>query len=275
MRARKWGMLSEFMLLAVFTFVLSKMSCAAVEQAGRLSDYLGLSKMAIGMLIVGAMVALPELSVAITSSAAGQGELTAGNVFGANVVLILFALGICAIVYGLKVERKNLEDVGFVLLLTFLISMYMIFATQIAGRPIGFLEGVGLYVIFGWYAAKMVIDKAVSKRKAGEDRAHFNTGIAGPRWLARMDAGGPATAIVFAASVLAVYVSANIVVSSAISIATELGLAQSFIGATLIALGTSLPEIMVGFEAIKRKMYGLALGDAMGSIMANITIVLG
>jgi len=90
-----------------------------------------------------------------------------------------------------------------------------------------------------------------------------------------MDAGGPATAIVFAASVLAVYVSANIVVSSAISIATELGLAQSFIGATLIALGTSLPEIMVGFEAIKRKMYGLALGDAMGSIMANITIVLG
>jgi cation:H+ antiporter len=268
-------MLLEFTLLVVFTFVLSKMSCIAVEHAGKLSDYLGLSRMAIGMLIVGAMVALPELSVAITSSAAGQGELTAGNVFGANVVLILFAFGICAIVYGFKIERKNLEDVGFVLLLTFLISMYMIFVTQIAGRTIGFLEGVGLYIIFTWYAAKLVIDKAVSKRKANEDLAHFNTGTSGLRWLWKMDMSGPVTALVFAASVLAVYVSANIVVKSAISIATDLGLAQSFIGATLIALGTSLPEIMVGFEAIKKKMYGLALGDAMGSIMANITLVLG
>ncbi len=268
-------MLLEFILLVAFTFVLSKMSCIAVEQAGKLSDYFGLSKMAIGMLIVGAMVALPELSVAITSSAAGQGELTAGNVFGANVVLILFAMGIGAIVYGIKVERKNLEDVGFVLLMTFLISIYMIFVTQIAGRAIGFFEGVGLYIIFAWYAAKMVIDKAVSKRKAGEDLAHFNTGTPDSQWLQKIGVSGPVTALVFAASVLAVYVSANIVVNSAISIATELGLAQSFIGATLIALGTSLPEIMVGFEAIKRKMYGLMLGDVMGSIMTNITLVLG
>ena len=138
--------LLEFIMLVAFTFVLSKMSCIAVEQAGKLSNYLGLSKMAIGMLIVGAMVSLPELSVAITSSAAGQGEISAGNVFGANVVLILFAFGIGAIVYGFRIERKNLEDVGFVLLITFLISIYMIFVTQIAGRTIGFLEGVALYL---------------------------------------------------------------------------------------------------------------------------------
>ena len=268
-------MLLEFVLLVAFTFVLSKMSCIAVEQAGKLSDYFGLNRMAVGMLIVGAMVALPELSVAVTSSAAGQGELAAGNVFGANVVLILFAFGIGAIIYGIRIERKNLEDVGFVLLLTFLISMYMIFITQIAGRAVGFLEGIALFVIFTWYAAKMVIDKALSKRTAGEDRAHFNTGTPNFLWLQKMDVSGPVTALIFAASVLSVYVSANIVVSSAISIATELGLAQSFIGATLIALGTSLPEIMVGFEAIKKRMYGLALGDAMGSIMANITLVLG
>jgi len=265
----------EFILLVVFTFALSKMSCVAVEHAGKLSDYFGLNRMAIGMLIVGVMVALPELSVAITSSASGQGELAAGNVFGANVVLILFAFGIGAIIYGIRIERKTLEDVGFVLLLTFLISIYMIFITQIAGRTIGFVEGLALYIIFTWYAAKMVIDKAVNKRKKDEDKAHFNTGTPEFQWLWKMDVSGPVIALVFFASVLAVYVSANIVVKSAISIATDLGLAQSFIGATLIALGTSLPEIMVGFEAIKKKMYGLALGDAMGSIMANITLVLG
>ncbi|MFA5929247.1 MAG: sodium:calcium antiporter [Candidatus Micrarchaeia archaeon] len=268
-------MLLEFMLLVAFTFVLSKMSCIAVEQAGKLSDYFGLSRMAIGILVVGTMVALPELSVAITSSAVGQGEISAGNVFGANVVLILFAFGIGAIVYGFRIERKNLEDVGFVLLLTFLISIYMIFMTQIAGRTIGFLEGVALYVIFAWYAAKMVIDKAISTRKPGEDQAHFNTGTPDFLRLQKIDVSGPVIALIFFASVLSVYVSAGIVVNAAISIATELGLAQSFIGATLIALGTSLPEIMVGFEALKKKMYGLALGDIMGSIMANITLVLG
>ena len=276
MRARKWGMiLPEFILLVAFTFVLSKMSCIAVEQAGKLSDYFGLSSMAIGMLVVGAMVSLPELAVAITSSAVGQGELAVGNVFGANVMLILFAFGMGAIIYGFKIERKNLEDVGFVLIVTLLISIYMIFATQIAGRAIGFLEGMALYVIFTWYAAKMVIDKAVSKRKAKEDQAHFNTGTPDSQWLQKIDVSGPVIALVFSASVLAVYVSANVVVKSAISIAVELGLAQSFIGATLIALGTSLPEIMVGLEALKKKMYGLALGDAMGSIMVNITLVLG
>ncbi|MCX6771331.1 MAG: hypothetical protein NTX79_04710 [Candidatus Micrarchaeota archaeon] len=268
-------LLFEFALLVSFTFVLSKMSCIAVEQAGKLSGYLGLSRMAIGMLIVGAMVSLPELSVAITSSAAGQGEITAGNVFGANVVLILFAMGVGAIAYGIRIERKYLEDVGFVLLMTFLISMYMIFATQIAGRSIGFLEGVALFIIFTWYAAKTVLDKAISKRKAGEDMAHFNTGSPEVLRPGKMDDSGPVIALVFAASVLAVYVSANIVVNSAISIAAGLGLAQSFIGATLIALGTSLPEIMIGFQAIKKKMYGLMLGDVMGSIMTNITLALG
>ena len=88
MRASIWRMvLFDVALLVVFTFILSRMACISVEQAGKLSDYFGLSRMAIGMLIVGVMVSLPELSVAITSSASGQGELSAGNVFGANVVL--------------------------------------------------------------------------------------------------------------------------------------------------------------------------------------------
>jgi cation:H+ antiporter len=266
--------LFEIALLVAFTYVLSKMSCIAVEQAGKLSDYFGISKMAIGMLVVGMMVSLPELSVAITSSALGQGELSAGNVFGANSVLILFALGVGAFVYGFRIERKNLEDIAFVLLVTFLISIYLMFLTQMADRPVGFLEGVGLFIIFAWYAAKVVIDKAIVKSSVIEDLAHFNTRSLDFAWLAR-GGSGPATALVFAGSVLAVYVSANIVVDSAISLTSTLGLEQSFIGATFISLGTSLPEIMVALHAIRKKMYGLALGDVMGSIMVNITLVLG
>ena len=262
--------LFEALLLVIFTFVLSRMAVISVEQAGKLSDYFGISRMAVGMLVIGVMVSLPELSIAVTSSAAGQGELTAGNVFGANAVLILFAMGIGAIVYGFRVDRKSLEDVGFVLIVSVLISIYIIYQTQIAGRPLGLLDGVGLFLIFAWYAAKTLIDKVVHGKKGAAEAQH-RAAMA----MREKGSSGPVLALLFAASILAVYVSANLVVGSAISIASELGLAQSFIGATFISIGTSLPEIMVGLAAIRKKLYGVALGNAMGSVMSNITLVLG
>ena len=266
--------LFEFLLLVVFTFVLSKMAVIAVEQAGRLSDYFGISRMAVGMLVVGVIASLPELSIAVTSSAAGQGELTAGNVFGANMVLILFAMGMGAILYGFKVDRKSLEDIGFVLIISFLVSIYIIYQTQIAGRPIGFLDSMGLFIIFAWYAAKTVIDK-VMHGKRGSTTITYRQAPGEQAPKRRESDHGPVIALMFAASILAVYVSANVVVGSAIGIASELGLEQSFIGATFISLGTALPEMMMGLAAIRKKMYGVALGDAMGSVMANITLVLG
>ena len=262
-------------LLVIFTFILSRMACIAVEQAGNLSEYLGISRMSVGMLVVGGMVALPELAIAITSSATTHGELAAGNVFGANVTLILFGFGIAAFIYGFNVERKNLEDLGFALMLTFVICIYIIFVTQVVGRSVGFYEGLALFLIFAWYAAKMVIDKALGKRDLREDLAHFDTGSISLDAISKVGLAGPTAALLFAGSVLAVYVCSNMVVSSALVITASLGLSQSFIAATFIALGTALPEMMVCLEAIRRKMYSLALGDAMGSVMANMTLVLG
>ncbi|MFA6328919.1 MAG: sodium:calcium antiporter [Candidatus Micrarchaeia archaeon] len=267
-------MLLEFALLVAFTFVLSRASVIAVEQAGRLSDYFGISRMVMGMLLVGVIASLPELSIAITSSVAGQGELTAGNVFGANVALILFALGMGAILYSFKVDRKSLEDVGFVLIISILVSVYIIYQTQIAERQIGLLDGIGLFIIFAWYAAKTVIDKVVRGKK-GSTVITYQQVQGMPAARKKGKRHGAAIALFFAGSVLAVYVSANVVVGSAIGIASEFGLAQSFIGATFISLGTALPEMMMGLAAIRKKMYGIALGDAMGSVMANITLVLG
>jgi len=267
--------LFDVALLVVSTFILSRMACITVEQAGKLSDYLGISRLAVGMLVVGAMVALPELAIAITSSATTHGELAAGNVFGANVTLILFGFGVAAFLYGFNVERKNLEDMGFALMLTFLICIYIIFITQVLGRSIGLYEGFAFFLVFAWYAAKMVIDKAMGKRNLREDLAHFDTGTVSMEKINKMGLGGPTTALIFTGSVLAVYVSSTIVVNSALSITAYLGLAQSFIAATFISLGTALPEMMVCLEAIKKKMYTLALGDAMGSVMANMTLVLG
>ena len=72
-----------------------------------------------------------------------------------------------------------------------------------------------------------------------------------------------------------VMISSSFVVNSAVALANAIGLAKSFIGATIIALGTSLPELSIDLQAIRKKQYGLALGDAIGSNMANLTLVLG
>lgn len=81
--------------------------------------------------------------------------------------------------------------------------------------------------------------------------------------------------IVFGVGVLVVMVSSGFVVDSAVKLARIAGIAESFIGATIIALGTSLPELTMDLQAIRKKHYGLALGDAIGSNMANLTLVLG
>ena len=81
--------------------------------------------------------------------------------------------------------------------------------------------------------------------------------------------------LLFGAGVLVVIVSSGFVVDAAVKLAKLLGVAESFIGATIIAIGTSLPELSIDLQAIRKKHYGLALGDAIGSNMVNITLVLG
>jgi cation:H+ antiporter len=88
-------------------------------------------------------------------------------------------------------------------------------------------------------------------------------------------AAGLKSFLYFVGGIILVIISSHFVVENAVKLAEIAGLAKSFIGATLIAIGTSLPELSIDLQAIKRKQYGIALGDAIGSNMANITLVLG
>lgn len=261
----------ELAILAFSIFFLSKFSCIAVENAQALSEKFKVSTTLIGMLIIGVIVSLPELSIAMTSSALGEGEIAAGNIFGTNVALVLFSLGLASFLYGIRIERKNLEEIGFVLLITIMVFMYLIFRTQVIEMSIGFLDGFFFFMIFWWYAIKSVLDKISEKTRNQkmpllEDR------------LKKKEAqreGWELTALVFLATIFAIYASAKIAVDATVKITEELNIAKSFIGATLIALGTCLPETMIAFVAIKKKMYSIALGDIVGSMITNITLVLG
>jgi len=248
------------LILAVFTFVLAKSSEVVVENAAKLARFFGISTLAVGMLLVAVSTTLPELSVAVISSSAKEGAIAAGNVFGSNIANILLILGLGAALYGFRVDKENLKDIGLVLVFTTVISAYVLFHSLLFGNALGSLEGVLLLILAAWYTTHML-----SRKRA--DAGFFEKNMTRHEGLVAF--------LHFCGGVVCVLVSSSFVVSSAIELATVFGFTKSFIGATIIAIGTSLPELSICLQAIKKKHYGIAIGDAIGSNMSNITLVLG
>lgn len=251
--------LIEGLVLLISLAVLAKSSSVVVENAAKLSRFFGISQLAVGFLLISVLTSLPELSVSVISSSLGEGAIAAGNVFGSNIANILLVLGGGAFLYGLKIGKHELNDISIILVLTTVISAYIIFNNAIGKQSLGFLEGVILLLFFGGYAIYILL-----KKKTDEDNTN---NITKKEALYAF--------LYFSIAIAIVLVSSGFVVDSAVKLAKLLGVAESFIGATVIAIGTSLPEISIDIQAIRKKQYGLALGDAIGSNMANITLVLG
>jgi|WetSurMetagenome_2_1015567.scaffolds.fasta_scaffold142124_2 cation:H+ antiporter len=250
----------EILTLLVSVVILARSSSWVVDNIVKISQFFRVSQVAIGFLLLAVATSLPELSVSVVSSALGEGAIAAGNVFGSNIANILLILGIGAFLYGLKVSRGDLRDIGQVLLLTTVISAYIIFNSMVGQKALGFAEGILLLGLFAGYVWHTL------KRK----RAETGDGTDKTTKKEALDAF-----LQFGVGVILVLVSSGFVVSSATSLARSFGIAESFIGATIIAIGTSLPELSIDIQAIRKKRYGVALGDAIGSNMANITLVLG
>ncbi len=252
--------LVELVTLIIFVVILAKASELVVDNAAKLASFFGISQLAIGMLLIAVATSLPELSVSVASSTAGQGAIAAGNVFGSNIANILLIVGIGAFAYGFKVKKQILPDLALALLLTTIISAYIINHSTLMGSALGFAEGALLLLIGAWYGTRML----GRNRLVGDGNGREITKHEALRYF-----------LLFGAGVVAVIVSSNFVVDSAVKLADVAGLAKSFIGATIIAIGTSLPELSIDLQAIRKKNFGLALGDAIGSNMANLTLVLG
>ena len=217
-----------------------------------------ISGLAIGFILVAISTSLPELAVSVLSSTSGNGSIAAGNVFGSNIANILLVLGLGAFLYGFKINRSELKDITIVLVITTIISAYIIYAASVGGKALSFLEGVILLLTFGAYTYYILGKKIISHSEEKVSRSEALRAF-----------------LIFFAGVLTVLVSAGFVVESAVKIAQTFGLAESFIGATLVAIGTSLPELSIDLQAIRKKQYGIAIGDAVGSNMMNLTLVLG
>ena len=225
-----------------------------IEASKKLVHLFNLSGYVIGFLVLALSTSLPELFVSISSGLQGQGELIMGNIIGSNVANMLLVLGSYAALVGIKVRGQS-KLVNYAQALFFISVIPLIL---LARGSVGQIAGVVLVASFVIYTFFLTKKKAKAEI---EEKYHVSQKLSG--------------AIVFIISIALLLYSANLLVSSATGIAESLNISSWIIGVTVIALGTSLPEMVVNVSAIFKRQYKMAIGNILGSCVINLTIVLG
>lgn len=247
-------MLIEILLIVLGIIVLYKSSNLVIDNIIKFSVLTGINQFSVGFILIAVSTSLPELAIGILSSFKNEALISIGNIAGANIINMLIIFFIVAIL-GAKLNLKEIFMLEDAILLTCAIAFMMI----ILGN-IGFFFGLFCYIIFHTFS-KIVMGRGVKI-----------SGIILKNEKKKQVLKSMSFSIFF---IILVIFSCNLIIDSSISIADFYGLSETLIGATIIALGTTLPEISIGIVALKKKNYSIALGDSVGSIIANFTVVLG
>lgn len=246
----------QFLLLVVGFVLLVKGADVFVEGAAGIADKFGIPQIVIGLTIVAMGTSAPEAAVSITSAIKGSAGITVGNVVGSNIMNILVILGVTALIATLPVGESTIKyEMPFLLLTT---AAFFFFG--FTGGVIGRIEGVALWVLFIVYLIYLFISAKNGKseeEKEGKKR---------PVWLLLIMAVAGAALVVY---------GADVAVDAATKIAQFFGMSDRFIGLTIVAFGTSLPELVTGITAARKGQTDIAIGNIVGSNIFNILFVCG
>ena len=224
----------------------------AIRYAIGISESLALGRFAVGFIFIAVTTASPELFIAISSTLHGEPGLAVGNALGSVFANLTIILGAAVLIGGTMVLKKDhLGDLIEILFVSALISLFLIQAGKLTT-----FQGLILVVLFIFFINKIKREKIPTKTKP-DVFVLFN----------RLTRFLPAVALLV--------VSSELIVRASIDIVSAYGLSPEFIGLTIIAVGTSLPELAVGIRSIHAKEYALALGDLFGSSVIDLTLVMG
>jgi len=235
-----------------------------VKGASRLAGALGLSPLVIGLTVVAFGTSSPELAVSLQSAFAGQADLALGNVVGSNIFNILFILGLSAVIVPLVVAQQLVRwDVPLMIGVS-----CVTYAFGLDGR-IGRLDGV---LLFAGLVAYTVFGVVQSRRESRAVQAEYAEEYGEP---APGRAGLLRSVILVVVGLGALVLGSRWLVDGAVAIARTLGLSELIIGLTVVAAGTSLPEVATSVLAALRKERDIAAGNVIGSNLFNLMGVLG
>jgi cation:H+ antiporter len=242
-------------LLFVSFFFIAIASGRIIVYTTKLSSYYGLSQISAGFILLSVVTSLPEMFVAIFASISSQGGISVGNVLGSNVANLTIIIGLAVLISRKKFSIRSTSQKELAQFL-FLLSLIPLFILQSGSmEPI---LGIVLLILFVFFSLN-ISKKAEKIHPLG--------------YMRKKDL--KLTIVKFVISIGLLLFFSKIVVDNSISIAELAGLPPSVIGATLVAIGTSIPELATIVQALRKHFFGMAFGNILGSCITNITLILG
>lgn len=263
-------------LLLVLGFVmLVKGADWFVDGASGIAQKLKVPDLIIGLTVVAFGTSAPELAVSVSSSLAGEAGLTIGNVLGSNILNILLILGISAVFTALPVGKSlRTIDIPFLLFVSLLFSAFILF-----DQTLDTWEGILSVVLLLAYTAFLVITSLQARKKGLQVELPAEEGeepsSALGKWYEKMKGKVWFLIVILLVGLALVVEGANIAVDAASDIATRLGVSERIIGLTVVAIGTSLPELVTSVTAAIKGKTDIAVGNIVGSNVFNILLVAG
>jgi len=260
-------MLQQLVIFALSVIFLAKSSQIVVKHSVEVAKIMHIGELVIGVVILSVATSLPELAVSLLSINSGNVGVAVGNIFGSNIANLGLVLAIPAIIAPLKVKKGTFERLPTLLFFSSIIPLAFL-AMENISAVIGFAL-IASFIFYAAYSTSRNIGFRMPKRKKKKKKSK---GIIRMTKLP-IEFYKSLILLIIGAGVLGI--SAQYTVTSASKVSMMLGVAESVIGATIIAIGTSLPELSVSLTAIKTKHHKLAIGNAIGSCLTNITLILG
>lgn len=229
-----------------------------VDGASELAARLGIPPLIIGLTVVAMGTSLPEAAVSISAVIKGNADITIGNVVGSNILNILIILGLSSVITVLSVEKSTIKYE-----LPFLTGVSILLILQGLDGSIGFADGIVQIILFVLYLAYLFI--SAKKKNTDAEKVPENQQYKKVWQIILLCIFGLAMTVA----------GSSLAVDAACGIAEKLGMSERFIGLTIVALGTSLPELVTSVTAAKKGSSDIAIGNIVGSNIFNILFVTG
>lgn len=245
---------APYVLLVLGFLFLVKGADLFVDGSSSIAKHMKIPSVIVGLTIVAMGTSAPEASVSITAAISGNSDISLGNIVGSNIFNFLVVIGVSALIFPI-ISHKDIikRDLWWNLGITSLLLLLIL------DRKIGRIDGAILLLGMALYL--FVVIKNAVKNRTEESKEEL---ISVPKSIIFMVIG-----------LAAIICGGNFVVDNASIIAKSLGLSETLIGLTIVAIGTSLPELVTSVTAAKKKEAGIALGNAVGSNLFNILFILG
>lgn len=269
---------SPFALVLVFLVIgfvfLIKGADFFVEGSSSIAHKLKVPSIIIGLTIVAMGTSLPETAVSVTASLAHNNELAVSNVVGSNIFNLMFVVGVCAVITPIMVQHETItRDIPLsIICALLLLGLGYLAIGDKHNMILGHLDGVIFLVLFAAYIVVMI--RTAMKARAEGKKTEIES-IEEAEESTQKLLSYPKSILCIVGGAAAIAFGGDLTVDAASRIAIDLGMSQTLVGLTIVSIGTSLPELVTSLVAARKNEIDMAVGNAVGSNIFNILMVLG